>query len=180
MHLIGKRIVKTMSDAELVILGWFLGIIGGLVLPELQSHIKERRAMGHFKKQVRLEIKNLSDLIMSEINTFEDYYEINSSSSESDLIDSMLNKNFPLNLGRNYRCDVFRSNWKYLVLLDQTIQEKINKCYIRVDTLNSIPSMYEKVQDSSQGVKNEMIIFYYNGLNLALEKAQEVLSELEN
>jgi len=76
----------------LIILGWALGIISGLIVPEFHQKREEKRKLGLFKKQLRLEINNLKSMIESEVNAIKKYYEIESTKDE-DFISALAVKN---------------------------------------------------------------------------------------
>lgn len=164
------------GDVELVLFGWLLGIIGALVVPRIIGWYDEKKAIGRFKKQLKIEIKNIKNLIESQTTSYEKHYE--AGFDDDAIADAIATKSLPIFIRPIFRTEIFRTNFNLLILLDKKLQEKTNSLYTRIDTLNSIPEIYKELPNESEGAKKKLIVMHMGHLKHALNQTKEIIKEL--
>ena len=59
------------------------------------------------------------------------------------------------------------------------IQEKINNFYIRIDAINSTPTLYNQIDSNNMGLKQKLFMLYLAHEKITLCEAEEILSEFK-
>lgn len=170
-----------MNPEELVVLGWLLGVISSLLIPEWMDYRKKSKEEKMFRKFLQIEIQKLKIRIQNEIKNFYDEYNINRSKHEEiDLVYSLINY-FPKVLGKKYDLNFYHDNYKWLTYLDEKEKDKIINLVERLSTMNSIIRFYEdfshpgkdESDKSIRDFKGKLISAYFWHLKVANEEISD-------
>ena len=158
-------------EIELIFLGWLLGVLSSLLIPELRDYLK-------FRKLLQIEIQKLKTRLQNEMKRFYDEYGINRSKHEEiDLAYSLINY-FPKVLGEKYDLNFYHENSKGLIYLDEEKRNKIIDLFERLSSMNSIIRSYEdfshlgkdESDKSIRDFKGKLISTYFGYLKVANEE----------
>ena len=158
-------------EIELIFLGWLLGVLSSLLIPELRDYLK-------FRKLLQIEIQKLKTRLQNAMKRFYDEYGINRSKHEEiDLAYSLIN-HFPKVLGEKYDLNFYHENSKGLIYLDEEKRNKIIDLFERLSSMNSIIRSYEdfshlgkdESDKSIRDFKGKLISTYFGYLKVANEE----------
>lgn len=165
-------------EIELLFLGWLLGVISSLLIPELRDYRKKSKEKEMFRKLLQIEIQKLKTRLQNEIKEFYDEYGISRSKHEEiDLAYSLINY-FPKVLGEKYDLNFYHENSKGLIYRDEEERNKIINLFERLSSMNSIIRFYEdflhpgkdESDNSIRDFKGKLISTYFGHLKVANEE----------
>lgn len=167
-----------MAPEELVVLGWLLGVISSLLIPEWIDYRKKSKEEKMFRELLQIEIQKLKTRLPNEIKNFYDEYGISvSGNREIDLVYSLINY-LPKVLGKEYDTNFYHENHKGLPYLNEEERNRIITLVERLSTMNSIIRFYEDFSQpgkdesdtSIRDFKGKLILAYFGHLKVANEE----------
>lgn len=162
-------------EIELIFLGWLLGVISSLLIPEWRDYRKKTKEKVLFRKLLQIETRKLKIRLQNEIKKFYDEYGISRSKHEEiDLAYSLINY-FPKVLGEKYDLNFYQDNYKGLIYLDEEKRNKTINLFERWSSMNSIIRFYEdfshpgkdESDKSIRDFKGKLISTYFGHLKVA-------------
>ncbi len=165
-----------MRDVGLVLLGGLIGIIGTLVTPQIKDWYDEKKAIGRFKKHLKLELNNTKSEIQSQLNSYVTMFKIrniNDNISVKNGIDSIHPP--PTIVRADFQTEAFDRNSNILILLKDEIQIKINNFYSSIRFLNSIPEGLQRSDDIS---KRRLMVKHVHHLRRASQEIEGIIQDL--
>lgn len=165
-----------MSDLGLILFGWLLGIIGALIAPEIKEWYDLKKAIGRFKRQLRLELSNTEREIQSQLNSYVNVFKIkNINDNKSVKIALDATTPVPTIVRAEFQTGTFDRNSNLLIFLEDGIQIKINEFYSTIRFLNSIPEGLQRSDDFS---KRRLLIKHVHHLRTASQEIEEITRDL--
>jgi hypothetical protein len=165
-------------EIEILFLGWLLGVISSLLIPEWRDYRKKSKEKLRFRNFLQIEIQKLKTRLQNEIKKFYDEYGISGSKHEEiDLAYSLINY-FPKVLGKKYDLNFYHENYKGLTYLDEEERNEIINLFERLSRMNFIIKSYEDFSHSENDVsdksirdfKGKLISTYFGHLKVANEE----------
>ena len=167
------------DEIKFAILGWLVGIISSLLLPEWINYREKSREKKSFIKILKLEIETLRIRLQSDFETFNTEHGLNKSKNAEIDLSYKLGNYLPIILGKPYNLNFYQENYKNLIYLSDTERNKIIDVFDRLSTMNSYIQIYhdilfEKDDKSIVDFKRKLVPYYFGHLKIVNEEINSI------
>lgn len=167
------------NDIMVLVLGWGLGTVTSLLVPEWKNHRNESRNKKKFEQLLEIEIEKLKKRLQSNIDTHYLQYGLNPENTDNLTLLNTLINNPPVILGDNFNLIFYQENYKNLIYSDDEKRKAIINVFERLLTMNSYLDIYkdissEKEDESIVTYRNELIVNYLAHLRNANEEISKI------